>query len=270
MEPDKWIALGAAIAASISAIAALLAVKQSNLQRKLSYKPQILLTPQYFDYEFDNTNLDILNRIKLRGSNNTNISKSNIAVNIGLGAALDIHISWTYDSTEIINDLNYYFQKTNTPIKLKKVSFGISLDSTDETPRGCLVREMFNEKIDYILSHSQNPTPANILIPFPFISLICSNWIFSHKAEAFNQKYSKSLEIKIEYRDIGGECYQEEYITNIDLVMISPGGDKARATGSLSFEKKHSQNRRMAGLERLRKGYVDIMKEENINYYSEL
>ncbi|HCD7553670.1 TPA: hypothetical protein ND482_004023, partial [Citrobacter farmeri] len=56
MEPDKWIALGvatvAAIATSISAIAASLAVKQSNLQRKLSYKPQILLTPQYFDYEF--------------------------------------------------------------------------------------------------------------------------------------------------------------------------------------------------------------------------
>lgn len=270
MGPDKWIALATATAASISAIAALFAVKQSNLQRKLSYKPQILLTPQIFDYEVDKTELDILNRIKLREGNNTDSSKSNIAVNIGLGAALDINITWVYDSTEIISDLNYLFQKTNTPIKLEKNKFGIKLDSTDETSRGCMCREFFNEKIDYILSHSQNPAPTKILIPFPFISLICSNWLFSLKEGAFNQKHSNSLEVKIEYRDIGGEFYQEVYITNIEPIIIIPGGDKARASGHLSFEKKHSKSRRMGGLEKLRKGYANIMKEDKINYYSDL
>ncbi|NUL39421.1 hypothetical protein [Kosakonia sacchari] len=264
MTIDKWIALGACIAAFVSALAALLAVKQAVLQRKLSYKPQILLRPQFFDYEFDNNKLDILNQVKFRDSNNLSLNKSDLAVNIGLGAALEIVISWDVDTDDVINRLNSYFATLKKQIKLTRYMNGVSLDYSTDNKDFILVRENTSERVDYILSYNQKPSPTDIIFPYAYISMACASFIFSLDAEGRVIKLSTRPEVKFEYKDIGGEIYQDEYYINVEIGHFTKGPYTTKMVGYMTFDKKHSHNKTANGLERIRKSYAHFIEKIKI------
>lgn len=265
MTLDKWIALCACLAAFVSAIAALMAVKQASLQRKLSYKPQILLRPQFFDYEFDNYKLNILDRVSFRDAKNDNIFKSDLAVNIGLGAALEVKISWHYDSQEVIEYLNSCFAKLEKPIRLHKYANGISVDRTDGNKDGVWYTNNNNDFIDYILSFSQKPTPTEIKFPSSLISLTCACLIFSLRADGLMLKSLPKSFVRFEYKDIGGEKFIDEYHINIDFHFSQDGPYTTKMVGYLSFDKKMAMNKTVKGLQRIRKSYADFMDEHNFN-----
>ncbi|NIF58980.1 hypothetical protein F3J27_08930 [Enterobacter sp. Ap-916] len=270
MTIDKFIALSAAVAACISAIAALIVIRQSNIQRKLSYKPQILLKPQFFEYKFSNTSHNIFNKINFRDDSENNSHKKNIAVNIGLGAALEIKVEWIYDSTKMINNINENLKKLCKPFYLVKDKFGISLERTDGSDGGSWHRDLKQDDIDYILSSSQNPSPSEILIPFHFISLICCNIIYAHSAGEILDKSSNKLEVIIYYKDIGGEKHTAHYIADVSLTMFSQGNDNTLATGSLIFKKKQEMSMAEDKIKKIREMRSKISEEKEINYFSEL
>jgi len=265
MTLDKWIALAACFAAFISALSALLAVRQSGLQRKLSYKPQILLRPQLFDYEYDDSTFDILNRIKMRDEVNSNFLKSDLAVNIGLGAALDLKVKWNYDSQEIIDSLNRNFNKLQIPLKIERISNGSFIKTIVHNDVRSVYREIIDDSIDYVLSYNQKPSPTEINFPSPMFSLICANLILSVRAdEGLNNKYSKPT-VMFEYKDIGGESYVEEFNVNIDFIYSAQSQTTTKMSGYLSFEKRKSLNKTIKRLQRLRQGYEDFIAQYDFN-----
>ncbi|KIC86291.1 hypothetical protein [Pantoea agglomerans] len=265
MTLDKWIALAACVAAFVSALAALLAVKQAGIQRKLSYKPQMLLRPQPFTYEFDNSTLNILNRIKMRDGDSNNSLKSDLAVNIGLGAALDVKIKWNYDSQEIIDNLNDNLIKLEVPLKIERFSNELFTKIVIHNEIHTVFREVTEDSIDYILSYSQKPASTEIIFPFYFLSFICANFIFSIRAGETSFKDFLKPTIKLEYKDIGGESYLDEFYVNIDFIYCKHDEALEKMSGHLSFDKKQSTNKAVRGLKTLRKGYEDFISQYDFN-----
>ncbi|WFV82346.1 hypothetical protein NFJ49_05620 [Citrobacter braakii] len=264
MSLDRWIALGACIAGFISAIAALLVVRQSDLQRKLAYKPQIVLNPNIFDYRFSDE-INIAERIKLKNSDNQNAFKSNIAVNIGLGAALNVKISWSHDYNELAIALNKYFEIKKKKNRLVIERHGISFLNQEGVSYAFLVTSNRDDNIDYILSYSQNPSPTEIYIPFPFINLTCMAIFYSFEAEKIMLESLPKLRVKVEYNDVGGEMYVDEYQVRVEFHHAVTHKDFIEMSGGLFFDKKRNLNQTAKVLQKLRSSYAEFIKEHNFN-----
>lgn len=262
MSLDRWIALGACVAGFISAIAALLVIKQSNLQRKLSYKPQIVLSPEYFEYTFDDK-LSIEERIKLRNASNEKKLRSDIAVNIGLGAALNVKISWIHDYAKLAMILNRYLEKENITDSLEINGVCLSYLDSNKSPKSTLVTTHRTEIIDYILSYTQKPSSTEIFIPFPFIALTCRAIYYSIKAENIINEDLPKLMLKVEYQDIGGEKYIDNYHVRIGFSYAVKKNDFIEMGAQLFFDKKRNLHVITKLTEKVRKSYVDFIRAHN-------
>lgn len=269
MSLDRWIALGACVAGFISAIAALLVVRQSDLQRKLAYKPQIVLNPNTFDFKFSH-NLNISERIKFKNSDNQHHSRSDIAVNIGLGAALNVKISWSHNYNELAIVLNKYLEATKKKNRIKIEQNFISFLNEEGVSYALLMTSNKCDNIDYILSYSQKPSPTEIYVPFPFINLTCIAMIYSFEAEKVMNESLPKLSVKLEYSDVGGETYVEEYEARVEFHFARHNEDFIEMAGGLFFDKKRNLNQTARVLQKLRSSYVEFIKEHNFNKYKEL
>ncbi|EMA8647717.1 hypothetical protein U5O48_003333 [Cronobacter turicensis] len=269
MSLDRWIALGACVAGFISAIAALLVIKQSNLQRKLSYKPQIVFSPQYFEYAFNNE-LSVSERIKLRSSSNEDEMRSDIAVNIGLGAALNVKISWTHDYERLATISNRYLEKANITDSLEANGDILSYLDSNKKPKSMLVTKHRNETIDYILSYAQKPTPTKVLIPLPFIALTCRAIYYSIQSDNIIDETLPKLMLRVEYQDIGGEKYIDNYHVRIDFHHAAKKKGFIDMGAQLFFDKKRKPHRAAKLTEKVRKSYVDFIREHSYLKNSEL
>lgn len=268
MDIDKWVALGACIAASVSALAALLAVKQSSLQRKLSYKPQLIFKPRRFDYEIDKTAPNLMGKISFIDADSNLHNKIDLVLNIGLGAALDIKIKWTYQSKYAVESLNEYLTISGLGVKLEKNDLGIQIRNPNGTLYPAHCADKLEDEIDYILSHSQSGAPQNILVPLSSIALNSTLHIYSMNTIQNFHWPAPSLTLEIEYKDIGGEFYKDKYDVFVDPNLIVDDGNITKIVGTLDFEKKRPGSFPMTGLEKLREKYADIDKEKDIYYYS--
>ena len=237
MTPDRLIALIAAIAGLVSAIAALMVVGQASLQRKLSYKPRIVFNPQSFTYKLNNIGNDIFNRVHLKRSNNNHLNKSNIAINIGLGAALDVVIHWDYEYQKSVDTINSYFRKLEKPTKICLYDNGLTIDNEDPELGYCFASRYGEDTHDYILSFNQNPAPTDILIPFPCISLNCAILIYSLSADGKVNRDLPKLTLTISYKDIGGSKFKEQYDIDVDFYNLVNNGDDILMNGKITFNK---------------------------------
>ena len=270
MTPDRLIALVAAIAALVSAIAALMVVGQASLQRKLSYKPQVVFNPQSFTYKLNNNKNDIFNRIHLKRSNNTHLNKSNIAINIGLGAALDVVIHWEYEYQKSIDTINSYFSKLERPTKISLYDNELTIDNADPEIGYQFASRYGEDTHDYILSFNQNPALTEILIPFPCISLNCAILIYSLSAEGKVNRDLPKLTLTISYKDIGGSKFKEEYDIEVDFYNIVNNDDDILMNGKITFNKIGIKEKTVKGLEGIRKRYAELINENDFNKNSTL
>ncbi len=264
MSLDRWIALGACVASFISAIAALLVVRQSNLQRKLSYKPQVILKNNFFEYEFNDI-LSIAESIKFEKASNTNSSRSDIAINIGLGAALNIKITWIHDYNKLAIILNKYLEKLNKKNTIKIDSGGISFLDADKNPYTFIVNKNQSEQFDYILPYNQKPSPTEIFIPSSFISLTCIAMYYSWHVEKVMNESLPELIVRIEYKDIGGESHIDEYNVRIEFHHALTNNESITFAAELCFDKKRNLSGTTRTLEGIRKSYADFITEYNTN-----
>ncbi|MEG0716107.1 MAG: hypothetical protein RR962_18500 [Hafnia sp.] len=265
MTPDRVIALVAAIAALVSAIAALMVVGQASLQRKLSYKPQVVFNPQSFTYKLKNNKNDIFNRIHLKRSNNTHLNKSNLAINIGLGAALDVVIHWEYEYQKSVDTINSYFSKLERPAKISLYDNEITIDNADPEIGYQFASRYGEDTHDYILSFNQNPAPTEILVPFPCISLNCAILIYSLSAEGKVNRDLPKLTLTISYKDIGGSKFKEEYDIEVDFYNIVNNDDDILMNGKIIFNKIGIKEKTAKGLEGIRKRYAEFINEKDFN-----
>jgi hypothetical protein len=265
MTIDRWIALGACIAAFFSAIAACLVVWQSSLQRKLAYKPQIILKPLSFKYQISTVKTDIFNKIIFLDTDNTIPHKTDCLVNIGLGTAVDLSINWEYDSKKLATLLNEAFNKEAKGKKLTVYNNAISLDvPTNDFDRYSYSRENNSDKIDYVLPYNQIKNPVHVIIPHTYFSLNCALLIYSLKFLSTMQKSTSIITLHIKYLDIGGVQYNHEYEVKTSYHYSQCDGGNTTMFGQITFTKKHHRLT-MTGLTKIRKSYADFMNEHDFN-----
>lgn len=265
MTIDRWIALGACIAAVISAIAAFFVVWQSSLQRKLAYKPQIVFKPLSFKYQLNTVKSDIFNKIIFLDTDNTTPHRTDCLVNIGLGTAVDVSINWNYDSQKLVNILNEAFKKEGMDKKITVYKNAISLDApTNGADRYSYSRENNSDKIDYILSYSQNKNPVYVVIPHTYFSLNCALLIYSLRLLSRMDRSTSIITLHLKYFDIGGVQYDHEYEVRTSFNNSVSEDDNTTMYGQITFAKKR-QRMPMAGLTKIRKSYADFINEHDYN-----
>ncbi len=120
---DQLIAMMASIAACLSAIAALFAVKQNTKNREASYKPEIVATKFSFNATTGKVEKDALANNWTNSGSNSDTSKFNeikIPVkNIGLGSAKQVEVNWSFEIEEYVKLANTLAQQTLTPAYLE-------------------------------------------------------------------------------------------------------------------------------------------------------
>lgn len=93
MAAESWVTIGGFFATTASAIAAFFAVKQTMLQRTISTKPQIIINNQEVKAIHS---LDSTFALKIE-ENDFYFDIPIIIKNVGLGTALNIKYSWSFD-----------------------------------------------------------------------------------------------------------------------------------------------------------------------------
>lgn len=265
MTIDRWIALGACVAAFISAIAAFFVVWQSSLQRKLAYKPQIVFKPLLFKYQLNTTKADIFNQIIFLEADNTTPHRTNCLVNIGLGTAIDVSVVWDYDSQKIVNLLNEAFKKEGGNKKITTYANAISIDvPTNGSDRYNYSRENKSDRIDYIPSYSQSKNPVHVVIPHTYFSLNCALLIYSLNFLSRMDKSASIITLHLTYSDIGGVQYKQVYEVRTSFHYSQSEDEYTTMYGQITFTKKR-EGLPKAGLTKIRKSYADFIAEHDFN-----
>ena len=265
MTIDRWIALGACIAAFISAIAAFFVVVLSGIQRKLAYKPQLMFKPLPFKYQLNNKKADIFNKIIFLDSDNTVPDKTNLVANIGLGTAIDVSVNWSYDPELIVKKLNSALDEDGRGITLSVYKNAIALDVPTNTPfRYDTSRIKMDDKIDYILPYNQDKNQVSILIPHAYFSIICALLIYSLKSTTRMDKSASIIGLHVKYYDIGGVPYNQIYDVKTNFHYSRSDEEYTTMYGQITFTKKHLR-KTIAGLAKIRKSYVNFMNEHDFN-----
>lgn len=265
MTVDRWIALGACIAAFISAIAAFFVVAQSSLQRKLAYKPHINFKPLHFKYEANLNKHDILNPVTFTNIDSAPKNKSKCAVNIGLGTAIDVSIEWIHDSNKIVELLNEIFSKVDDGTKITTEKSIIVMDvPNDDENRYRHGRDLKSDNIDYILPYNQHPHPTDIIFPLTYLSLNCALIIYSLNILKVMNCSMSTTSLIVQHRDIGGVLYKHEYDVKIKFEKSYTKNGVVKLYGQVMFSQKQG-SKTAIGLARIRKSYADFMSEHNPN-----
>ena len=113
MTVDQVIALGASIGACMSAIAAFFAVRQSSIHSKASYKPELVIARSRFECESE---VSIPYEWKTPDSENKEIDFMKLYSvplhNVGLGAAKEVSIKWSFPIDQMVSSVNEIAQKS--------------------------------------------------------------------------------------------------------------------------------------------------------------
>lgn len=241
MTIDQIIALSASVGTFISAIATLLTVKQMSHQRQASYLPELVLSRTIFEGSpsqiTDGT-------IPTRWIPKTDgVIKSEIMhffslplTNVGLGAAKDISVSWSFPIEEVISQINDLAQQSLTPLYFILEDGAVSKKS--ESLGSCISfwKNQQYETLDYVLPVSVQKEPIPLKIPPVFVLLTSSLLFVSSKNKDSKSTLSiPQLVARLKYRDIGNKTHSTNF--EISLQVTAYGGDGSFFHGYLESKK---------------------------------
>lgn len=259
MTLDKWIALISSLAGSISAIAALFAIRQSILQRTTSYKPQLVLNNTTLHAEIkDFKQLAISNKITIE-------QPPLIANNIGLGTAINVRYKWLYAYTEIANKLNHEISEffnlkpSDYDFETKHHCFIIS------TKTSISVSTLLSDyqEISHILSYDIQKEGTTLKTPTIGIILSINKLFYEAISINESQLWVEGPKLIIEYYDIGGRKYNEEWCS---ILRLKSGefSDTVKAEINLELKKIHN-SKTVNRLQKIRKSYADFISDHDFN-----
>lgn len=198
MTLDQLIATSASVAAGISALATFFTVIQIHIQRKASYRPELVFAKTHFTVD---------GSVKTKEHNDRNFKID--LFNIGLGAAKNFKIEWSFPIESSVKKVNSLIGQPSENYKLEN---GIlSWTRENNSHYMSMWKSQKNTSIDFFLPASISKDPVNITIPDAYASL----WIEHFKNCALREDYSNTnfppLKATITYQDIGGTRYKFKY-----------------------------------------------------------
>lgn len=235
MSVDQLVALAASIGACVSALAAFFTVREMSRQRQTTYQPE--LVPSRLQFSASKP-LFANSMLPERWLDNSNAPAAVDINNVGLGAATNVLVSWSFDIGAAIDRANTVAQKSLSAayFELKNETLHFHVEGGRDSMS--MWGNQRAKNFDYVLPASKNVTAARADIPLAFCQLVAALVFFSNRSEQFHFPELPMLELDISFQDIAGHQRKVKYEFAVSLTMVS---DKACAfQGLLEATRKHS------------------------------
>lgn len=243
MITDQFIALSASLGTVLSAFATLWTVRQMRRQRELSYLPDLMISRMYF--EGSHVSGDVKYSL-LNGWNPSPSAKVGGEEcfmfymplrNVGLGAAKNISVMWSFPIEEIVRQLNDLGQKTLPSVHFIFEAGKVSIQS--ERFGNHELWSWFEQQkvsLEYLLPVTVQREPVKLAFPLLFTQL-CSFLNFLHEKNNDRNSMQNFPVIKahFEYFDIGGKCHKADFYIKVQL--HEAGGEGRIISGELESMK---------------------------------
>ncbi|MGD0961174.1 MAG: hypothetical protein ABSB19_15315 [Methylomonas sp.] len=233
MSIDQFIAMSASIGACLSAIAAFLAVKQNTKQREASYRPELAITRTIFTASKNPLTKSSFADFWVEGQEEKESGDVNLLSslslplrNIGLGAAKEVSLNWSFPIEALVSDINKKTQKSLIPAYFEYKNEVLSLKSDQLVAAISMWGNQKKETVDYVLPASTDQGGVNIHVPNAYMELVSALIYFSTKEE---DRYSfpdmPVLKLDLEYFDIGGDKHKSSFKVELNLIAIHGYGE---------------------------------------------
>jgi hypothetical protein len=227
MTVDQGISLAASIGACMSALAAFFAVRLSSKHSKSSYKPELVISQASFKCSSDKyipsewVNANIVSK-----DENTNIGFFSLPLNnVGLGAAKQISIVWSFAIEDVISQINNITKESLIPAYFKHEKGILAFKSEDMGESISMWDNQKNKNLDFVLPAPIDQLPTKLEIPPAFCQLTSALIYFSTQNESIkNFPDMPSLYAEMSYFDIGGTKHTSNFILQVNISMIMKKG----------------------------------------------
>ncbi len=189
-------------------------------QRTAAYHPELALSRILFEGSAGPlTSLEWVRKRQGEPEPETTITRHPFSIpliNIGLGAAKNVVVSWSFPIEEIADDLNARAEATKTPFRLSYSKGLLSLDSHELGKLTSMWRNQKTETLDYVLPAAAQPEPAMIPLPHAYITAITALVFLAAKAEKLFPDLPP-LRVTFEYSDIADRTQMATFDIHVDL-----------------------------------------------------
>ena len=217
------ISLVTSIAACLSAIAAFVVVRQNYKQRTASYRPDLILVERILRLQpFEQTG-GMPQPLDQDGESQVSVP----IVNVGLGAARDLKVSWRFPIDQVVSSINLLAQQSLAPAYYEHKNGFLSMESKTSWA----VRWGREEEIGYVLPASIPEAPPNELpLPMAYVALVSAHYHFALQAHRSDKSDGPQpidvpdlprLRCQIDYGDIGGLEHRLDLMISVTPIVIS-------------------------------------------------
>lgn len=232
MSVDQVIALAASIGAFMSAIAAFLAVRQNTKQREASYKPELAITRTTFtasksqltkssfaDFWVETSEINNNETVNLLSSLSLSLC------NVGLGAAKEVQLKWSFPIDQLVSNINKKAQTALVPAYFEYENEVLSLKSEQLHAATSMWRNQKHNFVDYVLPASADQEGVQVQVPPAYMELVSALIFFSSKEKGTTFPEMPALKLELEFFDIGGGKHSSSFSIELNLVAIHGGGE---------------------------------------------
>lgn len=233
MTIDQVIALSASIGACMSAIAAFLAVRQNTKQREASYRPELAITETVFTASKNPLSRGAFADLWVEKKDESGLEKDIVLSvfslplhNVGLGAAKEVTLTWSFTISALVRVINDKAQKLLMPAYFKYENEELSLKSDLLSAPISMWGNQKQATVDYVLPASIDQKGVGIHIPHAYMELVSALLYFSAKEkDAASFPEMPALELELEYFDIGGDKHNSSFKVELNLILIHSDGE---------------------------------------------
>lgn len=230
MTIDQIIALSASVGAFLAAIATFLTVRQMIQQREASYRPELIISRTFFEGSKDPITKGELPTHWVRkpiadGEHDSLPVFSVPLINLGLGAAKNLAVQWSFPIEEMIKQVNDLAQRTLTPAYFDLKDGAMSIKSESLGSGTSMWKNQQQDSLDYVLPVAVSNVFCQLRLPLAFIQLSAAYLYLAAK-----DKDRKSIpdippiRAHLEYFDIGDKQHSADFDISIQIIMFAGDG----------------------------------------------
>jgi len=228
MSSDQYIALFASIGACLSALATFLTIREMKKQRESSYKPELIISGVCFSASKHPVAEGVLATFwKVDGANEDGPIDLNFKLpimNIGLGAAKDVYVEWSFPIEEcvgVVNGAAGGFEEGS----LFVYDDGVLMCRSEEYGRITSYWKNQDKAIfDYVLSADVKADPVMLMLPPAYITMAAAFVKVKCNKMGSMQPEFKPLGISFEYLDVSDRKCVSKFEIVLDVMVHGMDG----------------------------------------------
>ncbi|EPU9477493.1 hypothetical protein [Vibrio vulnificus] len=233
MTLSEWLTLASSLGALGAATISLFTLFELFRQRKASYKPDICVLKRRFAVRGEGIGKFGTPTNWFHEDSELGGMASIQLVNVGVGAAKHISAKWIFEQSTLVKEINKLAQEAHEEFYIHEDGTFLSVKDSSQT--SYMINAQMNEfNFEYLLPASQDKRGIVLTLP-PSYSFLLSLFVgLSFRAhEKIPAKKLSSIELKLEYSDIGKNKHSSKHMIKLELSSIQKTDNSMEFTGSL-------------------------------------